>query len=116
MEDSEDLILPVSGFMAGYTLEVKGQETRTLTGKVICGGISKQAAREMAGRGMDFILNRLRDYSSQFLFTTRTRGKHIAIRETEVSPLIFIHPDLFHTRGSVRKRTVISLQKLFGML
>lgn len=40
----------------------------------------------MAGRGMDFILNRLRDYSSQFLFTTRTRGKHIAIRETEVSP------------------------------
>lgn len=93
LEDSEDLILPVSGFMAGYTLEVKGQETRTLTGKVICGGISKQAAREMAGRGMDFILNRLRDYSSQFLFTTRTRGKHIAIRETEVSPLIFIHPD-----------------------
>ena len=47
----------------------------------------------MAGRGTDFILNRLRDYSSQFLFTTRTRGKHIAIRETEVSPLIFIHPD-----------------------
>ena len=93
LEDSEDLILPVSGFMAGYTLEVKGRETRTLTGKVICGGISKQAAREMAGRGTDFILNRLRDYSSQFLFTTRTRGKHIAIRETEVSPLIFIHPD-----------------------
>lgn len=24
LEDSEDLILPVSGFMAGYTLEVKG--------------------------------------------------------------------------------------------
>ena len=41
LEDSEDLILPVSGFMAGYTLEVKGRETRTLTGKVICGGISK---------------------------------------------------------------------------
>ena len=38
LEDSEDLILPVSGFMAGYTLEVKGRETRTLTGKVICGG------------------------------------------------------------------------------
>ena len=93
LEDSEDLILPVSGFMAGYTLEVKGRETRTLTGKAICGGISKQAAREMSGRGTDFILNRLRDYSSQFLFTTRTRGKHIAIRETEVSPLIFIHPD-----------------------
>ena len=33
LEDSEDLILPVSGFMAGYTLEVKGRETRTLTGK-----------------------------------------------------------------------------------
>ena len=32
LEDSEDLILPVSGFMAGYTLEVKGRETRTLTG------------------------------------------------------------------------------------
>ena len=44
LEDSEDLILPVSGFMAGYTLEVKGRETRTLTGKVICGGISKQAS------------------------------------------------------------------------
>ena len=89
LEDSEDLILPVSGFMAGYTLEVKGQETRTLTGKVICGGISKQAAREMAGRGMDFILNRLRDYSSQFLFTTVPSLLFKLERTTSGTPYFF---------------------------
>ena len=92
LEAGSDLLLPVAGFAADYSLEVKARETQTITGKAICGGISKQVARELAGKGMDFILSRLKDYSGQFLFTTRTGGRHIAVRETEISPLIFIHP------------------------
>lgn len=92
LREGTDLVLPVAGFAVGYSLEVKAGEAQTVTGQAICGGISKQAARDLAGRGMDFILNRLRDYSGQFLFTTRTGGRHIAVRETEISPLIFIHP------------------------
>lgn len=62
LEDLEDLILFVFGFMVGYMFEVKGQEIWIFIGKVICGGISKQVVREMVGRGMDFILNWFRDY------------------------------------------------------
>lgn len=93
LEPDPDLLLPVDGFAADYSLEVEGEEIQTFTGKAICGGISKQAARDLAARGMDYILNKLRDYSGQFLFTTRTGGRHIAVRETEISSLIFIHPE-----------------------
>ena len=70
------------------------QEESTLTHSfdVYKGGITKKSFRLLDENGYDIFTFRLKNYFSQFLFTTRTNKKGICIRETELAPFAFIHP------------------------
>jgi len=61
-------------------------------GIALRGGISNQAYRFLSENGYNMFTFRLMYYSYQFLFTTRTHGKEIRIKETELYPFIFLHP------------------------
>ena len=76
-----------------YTFTItSGIENISFSGVAFNGGISKQLHRELSSRNLDIFSYRLMNYQRQFLFTTRTNGRSIRIREDEIQPLVFIAP------------------------
>ena len=65
-----------------YTFTItSGIENISFSGVAFNGGISKQLHREFSSRNLDIFSYRLMNYQSQFLFTSRTNGRIIRIRE-----------------------------------
>jgi hypothetical protein len=62
------------------------------SGKIYPGGLSTHAIGLFEANGTNLFDYRLRDYRRNFLFSTRTNGREIFIKRSEIAPFIFIHP------------------------
>lgn len=60
--------------------------------KVIHGGTSHLLLNEFDEYNYDYFSYRLNNPERQILFTTRTNGPHISLRESEIFPFVFLHP------------------------
>lgn len=91
---SAELLVPITCMSANYTVVVTGQSgtKETLQGECFTGGASKNELRKFVDVNIleTFkILNR----NGNFFLTTRTQKDVIVMRESEIYPLYFIHPD-----------------------
>ena len=59
---------------------------------VFRGGISNKSISKLSLASRDMFTYRLNNPVYNPLFTTRTNGHHIVLRETELYPMVFIHP------------------------
>lgn len=88
-----DSIHTVENF--AFDCHVYIEENRTVTSsmiKIFRGGISNKAISKLALANRDMFTYRLNNRIYNPLFTTRTNGHHISLRETELYPFVFIHP------------------------
>ena len=86
----DGIISAIQGFSLPY--QVKIGDDYIFNGFALRGGISNQAFRKLEENGYDIFTYRLSSLFDQFLFTTRTNGKEIRIKETELYPFVFRHP------------------------
>lgn len=91
---NEDLAIHVQNNMKEYSVELLNEEgeSTTIRHKVLLGGISKRAMRDLASVGQNIFTSKLLNNSANYLMTTRTEDKCIAVKETELYPLLFIAP------------------------
>jgi hypothetical protein len=94
-----EIITPLQGFGLPCQTRVFNGEYNgnpiiiyQFTGTAFSGGISNHAFRVLEENGFDIFTYRLASYFENFLFTTRTNGKEIKLKETELFPFMFIHP------------------------
>ena len=87
-----EIISVIQGFVLPF--EVKIGTDYIFNENALRGGISNQAFRKLEENGWDIFTYRLASSFDQFLFTTRTNGKEIRIKETELYPFVFRHPGL----------------------
>lgn len=92
--ESADLLVSLPEMSTNYSVIVKGQSGKTvfISGECFTGGASKSELRKFVDVNIleTFkILNR----SGNFFLTTRTQLDLIIMRESEIYPLYFIHPD-----------------------
>jgi len=85
-----EIISVIDGFAQPYQVKIGSEYV--FNGVALRGGISNQAYKELEENGYNIFTLRLLLYYYQFLFTTRTNGAEIKIRESELYPFIFIHP------------------------
>ncbi|GHT63015.1 hypothetical protein FACS189451_08870 [Bacteroidia bacterium] len=91
------IIVPVSGFSLPYQVDILDEEDNLIHqffGTAFRGGISNSAFRKLEENLYDIWTYRLASYFDQFLFTTRTSGKEIKLKKTELFPFVFIHPGI----------------------
>jgi len=86
----DGIISAIQGFSLPY--QVKIGDDYIFNGFALRGGISNQAFRKLEENGYDIFTYRLSSLFDNFLFTTRTNGKEIRIKETELYPFVFRHP------------------------
>lgn len=88
------IIGPVDNFMLDYSINILNYEgdNYTFEGKAFYGGITDSNYSRLKDSDSNIFDYRLQNYERQFLFTTRTYGNTIVLRETELNPFIFIHP------------------------
>jgi hypothetical protein len=90
--ESEDIIAEISGFNISSVITFQqGESQIEHSAHIYRGGITNRAFRTLTENGYDIFTYRLSSYWDQFLFTTRTNGKKIKVKETELFPFIFIH-------------------------
>ena len=88
-----DIIHTVENF--AFDCDVYIEENRFVSSavvKVFRGGISNKAISKLALANRNMFTYRLNNPVYNPLFTTRTNGHHIVLRETELYPMVFIHP------------------------
>jgi len=91
IEIPEDgIVSPIQGFSMPF--QVKIGDDYIFNGFALRGGISNNAFLKLEEEGYDIFTFRLASSFDQFLFTTRTNGKEIRIKETELYPFVFRHP------------------------
>lgn len=85
----------LTDFVRQFTCQIIGSSgaTQSMTSKALYGGISKKLQRSLSSIGLDIFSYRLTNYTRQFVFTTRTNSRHIVMRESEITPLLFIMPE-----------------------
>lgn len=86
------IISDIEDFTVSYTVEVGGYSGASFTGTAFWGGVDNANYSRLKRWGWDMFIYRLKNYTRQFLFTTRTNSVHLRVRETELYPFIFIHP------------------------
>jgi hypothetical protein len=101
-----------------YTVTATGSTgaSHIFNGKVVMGGVSKALLRQLIGKGLTMFTYRLNNFNRQFLFTTRTNGRIIRIKETELTPLQFLHPGVAISFVSDRGRLVVTTAATAGMM
>lgn len=85
----DDIIVPIQDFRLPY--HVKIGNNYQFYGIALRGGISNHLLRQLAKNGYDLFSYRLLSPIFQFLFTTRTNGREIRLKDTELFPFVFIH-------------------------
>ncbi|UVV77414.1 hypothetical protein NXW84_06600 [Bacteroides fragilis] len=69
------------------------EKLKTLSLKAVIGGISKRLLRRLLDENSNIFTWKLLNSSVNFFKTTRTNGRIITIRETELLPIPFLYPD-----------------------
>lgn len=86
------VITEVENFALNYSVSIKDYLKPAFLGKAFCGGISNINYSRLKSMGLNMFTYRLNNAKSQFFFTTRTNSNQLIIRESELHPLLFIHP------------------------
>lgn len=90
VSDSEIITL-IENFRITYLIYVN--EVLLFAGDAYRGGVSKSFSKYLLKNHIqDIFKYRLKNKFRQFLFTTRTNGRDIRIKRSELFPFIFIHP------------------------
>ena len=95
LNESTDILLPDSTSATDIAISVQNTqgETKTLSLKAVIGGISKRLLRRLLDENSNIFTWKLLNSSVNFFKTTRTNGRIITIRETELLPIPFLYPD-----------------------
>ena len=95
LNESTDILLPDSTSATDIAISVQNTqgETKALSLKAVIGGISKRLLRRLLDEDSNIFTWKLLKSSVNFLKTTRTNGRIITIRETELLPIPFLYPD-----------------------
>lgn len=95
LNESTDILLPDSTSATDITISVQNTqgETKALSLKAVIGGISKRLLRRLLDENSNIFTWKLLNSSVNFFKTTRTNGRIITIRETELLPIPFLYPD-----------------------
>lgn len=89
--NTSQLVSAVSnGFIQTSVKFTQNNSVLDYSGSVYKGGIGKKMLRYLKGKNTDIFAYKLLNTDKQFFLTTRTSGRHIVIRENELSPLYFI--------------------------
>jgi len=80
-----------------YIRLTQGSNTLETSIIVYPGGISKQFMRYLTEKNTNIFTYKLLNAYKQFLLTTRTAGRHLFLRESEVCPLYFVATDKNYT-------------------
>lgn len=93
--ESPDLLLYATGNFKNIKIVVTNLDgaTVTLSLKAIIGGVSKRTLRRLNDENNNIFTWKLLNAAGNFFQTTRTAGRIITIRETELLPLPFLYPD-----------------------
>lgn len=93
--ESEDILLQTEDCSKNITITISNSDgdLKTLSLKVFIGGISKRMLRHLNDENKNVFIWKLMNPAGNFFLTTRTSGKFITIRETEILPLPFIYPE-----------------------
>ncbi|MCE9470963.1 hypothetical protein K0H33_13355 [Bacteroides fragilis] len=95
LNESTDILLLDSTSATDIAISVQNTqgETKTLSLKAVIGGISKRLLRRLLDENSNIFTWKLLNSSANFFKTTRTNGRIITIRETELLPIPFLYPD-----------------------
>lgn len=95
LNESTDILLLDSTSATDIAISVQNTqgETKTLSLKAVMGGISKRLLRRLLDENSNIFTWKLLNSSVNFFKTTRTNGRIITIRETELLPIPFLYPD-----------------------
>lgn len=95
LNESTDILLADSTSATDIAISVQNTqgETKTLSLKAVIGGISKRLLRRLLDENSNIFTWKLLNSSVNFSKTTRTNGRIITIRETELLPIPFLYPD-----------------------
>jgi len=102
--DEKAIISPLENFVLICQVKIENYQHAFMS---IDGGLPPQIYAILKIAGKDLFSYRLLNSDNQFLLTTRTNGRDVILRETELFPFAFIHPKLpiyFATRSN---RTII---------
>ena len=93
--ESEDILLQAENCSKNITINISNNDgnTQTLSLKVFIGGVSKRILRHLNDENKNVFIWKLMNPAGNFFQTTRTSGKLITIRETELLPIPFIYPE-----------------------
>ncbi|MEA4918168.1 hypothetical protein [Proteiniphilum sp.] len=86
------LVSRVDNFSMGFSVNFQDGYGYNLSyqGKFFQGGIGKKMLRYLNNSNTDIFAYKIQNTDKQFFLTTRTSGRHIVIKENELSPLYFI--------------------------
>lgn len=95
LNESTDILLADSTSATDIAISVQNTqgETKTLSLKAVIGGISKRLLRRLLDENSNIFTWKLLNSSVNFFKTTRTNGRIITIRETELLPIPFLYPN-----------------------
>jgi len=99
ISNPEQLVSKVNDFSMGFSVSFHDGSGSNLLyqGKFFQGGVGKKMLRHLNERNTDIFAYKLQNTDKQFFMTTRTSGRHIVIKENELSPLYFVATDKSYT-------------------
>lgn len=102
-----------------FDCDVYIEENRMISSvvvKVFRGGISNKAISKLAVANRNMFTYRLDNPIYNPLFTTRTNSHHIALRETELYPMVFIHPGTPVSFVTINGRIITQAAQMAGTI
>lgn len=92
--ESTDVLLRTAGNYKDITIQVTNtdNDTVTLSLKALIGGVSKRTLRRLNDENSNIFARKLLNDEGNFFLTTRTVGRIITVRETELLPIPFLYP------------------------
>lgn len=95
LNESADVLLTDSGTTKNIQIDVRNTEGNSASTSItaVIGGVSKRTLRRLNDEFSNVFTWKLLNSSTNFFKTTRTNGRTITIRETELLPIPFLYPD-----------------------
>lgn len=92
--ESTDVLLRTAGNYKDINIQVTNtdNDTVTLSLKALIGGVSKRTLRRLNDENSNIFARKLLNDEGNFFLTTRTVGRIITVRETELLPIPFLYP------------------------
>lgn len=110
-----DIITPIDNFSLPYSISIDG--VTLFSGVAFQGGVSRSFSKLLVkNRITDIFKYRLANRYHQFLFTTRTNGRDVKLKYSELYPFVFIHPGIAISFRSEQGDVLNTTPKAKGMI